>query len=180
MQRLLLCAAAAALFVSVAPMAHADQILNLTLTTTANTGTVAVGNGTGMMDLNVAPSPSNPFEVYLSTNTTGAILKGLTFTIGGDTFDLSDAASNFGEVVFESGSLFDITYQGSSNNGQVILNMSVNGLEYDFSDSGKHEAATGVISLAPPAAAPEPSSLALLGTGVLGAAGVLRRRFIRN
>lgn len=31
-----------------------------------------------------------------------------------------------------------------------------------------------------PAATPEPSSLALLGTGVLGAAGVLRRRLVRK
>jgi PEP-CTERM motif len=38
----------------------------------------------------------------------------------------------------------------------------------------------GTFSLTPVAATPEPSTFALLGTGLLGAAGVTRRRFLRS
>jgi hypothetical protein len=50
------------------------------------------------------------------------------------------------------------------------------GVDQDYGNATGLDFA-GTLNPAPPAATPEPSSLLLLGSGMLGAAGVLRRRF---
>jgi hypothetical protein len=148
---------------------------------TVNGGTLA--NGTGSFEINTPPLTGiNQQSTYKPTNTTGDILESLSFTINGQTFNLSDATGNQ-FVQFTSGSLNAIQYAGTEKDGIFTLSFDTSGLTFTYDDQDTGLSATGAISLngAPitVGATPEPSSLALLGTGVLGAAGVLRRKFAR-
>lgn len=173
-------ASAACLF---ATSAHAGTIYDLNLTTYS--GNVSSGRGT--LDLNNTVSTSGT-SLYSSTNKTGDILEGLTFTIGGDTFTLSSSSAT---ATFSSGALTYLTYDSSTGDCSASLTMeSGDFFGYDafaFADSSKGEAADGLISAvldssststgaASTAVTPEPASLVLLGTGMLAGVGVLRHR----
>lgn len=56
----------------------------------------------------------------------------------------------------------------------ALPDLNLHGWQAETTLSGSEDVTMTVID--PPAAAPEPSSLALLGTGILGAAGLLRRK----
>jgi hypothetical protein len=66
----------------------------------------------------------------------------------------------------------------SFNDGWSLLialpDLNLHGWQGETTLSGSEDVTMTVID--PPAAAPEPSSLALLGTGILGAAGLVRRK----
>lgn len=182
--RKLLSASLLALGLAVAPAAaHADSITyNLVLTPTNPASNV--GPGTGSFTITTAPSTSGNSDF----STSNGVLTALSFSIGGDTFDLTNAVANYGDVFFQNGNLIQIVYTGGAVNKSVDFSLNVGNLSYTFSDldnfasNGAMEFSQGTIAatIDPPAApaVPEPSALLLFGTGALGLAGIVSRKLM--
>jgi hypothetical protein len=177
-------AVAGALAISPA-FAHADTIYNLTLTPY-----YGPAGGTGTLDLNSAPSASG-LSVYLANPTTANTIESLNFSLDGGqfTFNLGEAdgtantiSTNGTQATFLNGALIALTY--NANIASLSITLDSGSLYYTFTDTANQSDSTsgyitqGAITTSSPAAAPEPSSLIFLGTGVLGLAGVVRRRIV--
>ena len=161
----------AALVLLAGPSAHADSVkYNLTLTPDSG----YLYGGTGVLTLATAPV-SNGLSTY--TESTG--LEGLSFTLDNQTFTLSGSTGS-PLVEFLNGSLYDITFAdqiGASPNRFDLQTSSVYAFYYnnELSESAGSFTAAVAPSASP---VPEPSTLALFGTGVLGLAGAARRKVL--
>jgi hypothetical protein len=111
-------------------------------------------------------------------------LTGLSFTVDGQTYSLGDASVNQSTTLVEfsqlnpTAAIFDITFADSIGSSPSRLAFDSTG-GYVVYYNNLQSAAYGTFSaatLVPAAATPEPASLALLATGLLGGAGTLARR----
>lgn len=192
---LFLCALGTALLGS--QVAKADTF---SLAFAGSLGGQSVSNGTSgsgtdiFFTTNGTPTPGtffNPTETPITGITGTVVIGGHTYDIGALDNGLggsNELADNFAGVLSPNGLDFDLTTVGNPNPDytQLMLNYNTVSGAYDLSfKCGRSECtATGdSIGLeiydvdSAPAATPEPGSLALLGTSILGGAGLLRRRF---
>jgi hypothetical protein len=133
-----------------------------------------IGGGTG--SFTVASAPTSFVNSYTTLN---GGLTSMSFLIGGDSFNLGNAISNFGEVDFFLGNLVSVAYAGGTSNKSVNFSLNSGGLFYVFADLDNHEFSQGYITSAvSTAATPEPTAILLFGTGALGLLGFASRKLI--
>ena len=192
---LMVCALAAGAFAT-AQVAHADsftftfsgstgsghnqQTISGTVTFDAPAGGGAITNPDGSITFTsgeTTPPPNN-----FKTGTFN--VSGLS-AFGPDTFNFADNTlhDNGGTYGFDSHGL-GLNLQGTSTDVNFNESQAADGSIGFFIVFFNNVDTTWNIqesivdnSVTPPAAAPEPGSLALLGTSILGGAGILRRRF---
>ncbi|HEY0162082.1 MAG TPA: PEP-CTERM sorting domain-containing protein [Edaphobacter sp.] len=139
------------------------------------------GNGTiTATQTGVTVSGATQWEISSITGTIGGNgILGLTDYLGNDNFlyanDLSLLDPNGFSVETSNGELINIF--SFYNPGSVV----VPGNNFGESISDQGFAGVGTFSVqAQNSPVPEPSTFLMLGTGLAGAAGVLRRRFVRS
>ena len=164
-------ALAATFFTMMASAAlHASPITyNLTLTPGAGS---TIG-GSGSFTVEGAPVSSGISKYTAASGN----LDALSFSLAGETFSL--AGDTTALVEFLNGSLYDITFaeqlDGSTNHRYDL--QTSGGYAFYYNNELSESAGTFAATQAPsPSPVPEPGTLALLVTGLLGGAAILHRR----
>ena len=155
----------------------------------ADTYQIAVTSGTDNLVFDVPSSPTNPQQ----TGTGGFELNNLMFTFDGSrsTGDIAfyPASSQFEGFEAQFGSSFQYfvavegiqVFTGTTQAPTFTLGQFTSTDVYGLAGSTATVNITDIAVTPPPTSptsvTPEPSSIALLGTGMLGIAGVVRKRF---
>jgi PEP-CTERM motif len=154
-----------------APMLHADTILTYDLIPDSGS---SFG---GTVTITLADPVATTGQVDYTTSTG---LDSLVFNIDNQQFTLANAVGNT-LVRFLNGQLNDITFSEQIGSPADPFSLHTTAT-YDFAFDGEQDHSTGTFSATPDpgtSPVPEPGSLALLGTGLLGGAGSLYRRVRR-
>ena len=138
-------------------------------------------SGTGVLTI-TGPNALQTYTDY--TTITADAVTGLSFTIDGDPFNMTDAGVNHSTIVAgfseltPTAAIWDITFADTTGVSPDRLTLDSSGDYVLYYNNGQSEA-TGTFSaatLVTSTATPEPGSIFLLGTGLLGLAGTLYRR----